>query len=44
MRGKQKKLVEGMRENVQLLQSQLQEAENIGSEFHGANQDKSKAR
>jgi chromosome segregation ATPase len=36
MRGKQKKLAEGLRENIQLLQSKLKEAEAIGTDSTGA--------
>jgi CheY-like chemotaxis protein len=44
MRDKQKKLAEGLRENIQLLQSKLQEAEAMGGDAHRPNPDKSKAR
>jgi DNA-binding response OmpR family regulator len=43
LRTKQKKLAEGLRENIQLLQSKLQEAEAIGGDLTGAPHGKSKS-
>jgi CheY-like chemotaxis protein len=44
LRDKQKKLADGLRENIQMLQSKLQEAEAIGAGFTGAHPGKSSAR
>jgi chromosome segregation ATPase len=44
LRDKQKKLADGLRENIQMLQSKLQEAEAIGAGFTGAHSGKSSAR
>jgi DNA-binding response OmpR family regulator len=44
LRDKQKKLADGLRENLQMLQSKLQEAEAIGAGFTGAHPGKSSAR
>jgi DNA-binding response OmpR family regulator len=43
LRNKQKKLAEGLRENIQLLQSKLQEAEALGGDLAGAPHGKSKS-
>jgi len=43
LRNKQKKLADGLRENLQLLQSKLQEAEAIGGDLAGAPHGKSKS-
>jgi hypothetical protein len=44
LRNKQKKLADGLRENIQMLQSKLQEAEAIGADSTGTPQGKSHAR